>query len=54
VRPKTLEAIVLHYADNLDGDAQGAIDHYERDEEGFGAFTSWSTMHEGELYRGEQ
>jgi len=54
VRPKTLEAIVLHYADNLDGDAQGAIDHYERDVEGVGAFTSWSTMHEGELYRGEQ
>ncbi len=54
VRPKTVEAMVLHYADNLDGDAQGAIDHFERSEEGIGPFTAYSTMHEGELYRGEQ
>ena len=54
VRPKTVEAIVLHYADNLDGDAQGAVDHLERSEDSIGPFTAYSTMHEGELYRGEQ
>ncbi len=54
VRPKTVEAIVLHYADNLDGDAQGALDHLERSDDGLGPFTAYSAMHEGELYRGEQ
>jgi 3'-5' exoribonuclease len=34
VVPMTLEAIVLHYADNLDGDARGAIDHLNRGEDG--------------------
>ena len=54
VRPKTLEAIVVHYADNLDGDARGAIDHLERSEDGGGTFTERSMMHEGELYRGRR
>ncbi len=52
VRPMTLEAIVLHYADNLDGDAQGAIDHLKRDDKDTGAFTEFSAMHETRLYRG--
>ena len=54
VRPRTLEAMVVHYADNLDGDAQGAIDHLERSDEAGGHFTERSMMHEGELYRGRR
>jgi hypothetical protein len=48
----TLEAIVLHYADNLDGDARGVIDHLERGEGDGTAFTDFSSMHETRLYRG--
>lgn len=51
VVPMTLEAIVLHYADNLDGDARGAIDHMGRGEDG-AAFTERSAMHETVLFRG--
>lgn len=54
VVPMTLEAIVLHYADNLDGDARGAIDHFQRDETNSGAFTERSLMHDTRLYRGER
>ncbi len=54
VLPMTLEAIVLHYADNLDGDARGAIDHLQRDEGSPGAFTERSLMHDTKLYRGER
>jgi 3'-5' exoribonuclease len=52
VVPMTLEAIVLHYADNLDGDARGVIDHLERGESDGTAFTDFSSMHETRLYRG--
>jgi 3'-5' exoribonuclease len=51
VVPMTLEAIVLHYADNLDGDARGAIDHYDR-EGGDSVFTEKSFMHEARLFKG--
>jgi 3'-5' exoribonuclease len=51
VVPMTLEAIVLHYADNLDGDARGAIDHLNRGEDG-ASFTERSAMHETVLFRG--
>ncbi|MHB9033518.1 MAG: 3'-5' exoribonuclease YhaM family protein [Anaerolineae bacterium] len=54
VLPMTLEAIVLHYADNLDGDTRGAIDHMQRDEANQGAFTDRSMMHDTRLYRGER
>jgi len=50
VRPMTLEAIVLHYADNLDGDARGAIDHIARSNVSSGAFTDRSPMHDTDLY----
>jgi 3'-5' exoribonuclease len=53
VVPATLEAIVLHYADNLDGDARGALDFMERGEESGALFTDFSTMHDSRLYRGE-
>jgi 3'-5' exoribonuclease len=54
VLPMTIEAIVLHYADNLDGDARGAIDHLQRDDANEGAFTDRSLMHDTKLYRGDR
>jgi 3'-5' exoribonuclease len=52
VLPMTLEAIVVHYADHLDGDARGALDHLQRSETEGGAFTESSPMHGTRLYRG--
>jgi len=52
VLPSTLEAIVLHYADHLDGDARGAIDQIARTPAEGGAFTDRSLMHDTRLYRG--
>jgi len=52
VVPMTLEAIVLCRADNLDGDARGALDHLERTEGSGGTFTERSFMHDTKLYRG--
>lgn len=54
VLPMTLEAIVLHAADQLDGDARGAIDQFERSQGETGSFTRHSLMHETRLYRGSQ
>jgi len=51
VLPMTLEAIVLHDADKLDADAQGALDHLARSLDN-GGFTERSFMHETRLYRG--
>ncbi len=53
VRPMTLEAIVLHYADNLDGDARGAIDYIARNNVSGGVFTDRSPMHQVAFYLGE-
>lgn len=52
VVPSTLEAIVLHHADHLDGDARGAIDQMARTPAEGGAFTDRSLMHDTRLYRG--
>ena len=52
VVPQTLEAMVLHSADKLDGDARGALDAYARSD-GSGDFSEYSTMHETRLYQGE-
>jgi 3'-5' exoribonuclease len=52
VVPATLEAIVLHYADNLDAAATGAIDFVEgHDADAYG-LTDNSPMHDTKLYRG--
>jgi 3'-5' exoribonuclease len=51
VVPQTLEAMVLHSADKLDGDARGAVDHYARSDSN-NAFSDYSTMHETRLYQG--
>jgi len=52
VVPMTLEAIVLHHADHLDGDAQGAIDLYARPQNEGETFTDFSFMHDTRLYKG--
>jgi len=52
VLPMTLEAIVLHNADKLDADAQGAIDQLARSQGDDNSFTEYSFMHETRLYRG--
>jgi len=54
VRPMTLEAIVLHYADNLDADARGAIDQFVRTGGEGDVFTEHSLMHDTRLFRGTQ
>ena len=52
VLPMTLEALIVHNADNTDGEARGALDHLERTSEDEGAFTTISNMHDTKLYRG--
>jgi 3'-5' exoribonuclease len=54
VLPMTLEAIVLHYADNLDGDARGHLDQLERGGGEGDLFSEYSPMHGTRLYRGQQ
>lgn len=54
VRPMTLEAMVLHNADTLDGNVRGAIDHLGRADPSAGPFTDLSPMHDVRLYRGEE
>lgn len=54
VLPMTLEAIVLHYADNLDGDARGHLDQLERGGGEGELFSEYSPMHGTRLYRGQQ
>lgn len=52
VVPMTLEAIVVHHADHLDGDAQGAIDLYARAQSEGETFTDFSFMHDTRLFKG--
>ena len=52
VLPMTLEAIVVHHADDLDSGVRGAVDHLERTLENGGLFTEPSHMHQARLYRG--
>ncbi|MFH1084421.1 MAG: HD domain-containing protein [Chloroflexota bacterium] len=52
VVPMTLEAMIVHNADNTDGEARGALDHLERTLDDDGDFTSPSLMHDTRLYRG--
>ena len=52
VIPRTPEAIVLHYADESDATLRGWVDHVNRDAPSGVSWTSWSKMHEGELYVG--
>lgn len=52
VIPRTPEAIALHYADESDAILRGWVDHVKRDAPTGVSWTSWSKMHEGELYVG--
>jgi 3'-5' exoribonuclease len=54
VTPRTPEAIVLHYADSLDAAVRGWVDHVQRESPNGVSWTSWSNMHEGELYVGPE
>jgi 3'-5' exoribonuclease len=52
VTPCTPEAIVLHYADNLDGSLRGWFDHVRREGSTDSAWTSRSAMHDNALFVG--
>jgi 3'-5' exoribonuclease len=52
VTPRTPEAIVVHYADNLDGSLRGWVDHVSREQTVDSAWTSRSGMHDSSLYIG--
>jgi len=52
VTPRTPEAIVVHYADNLDGSLRGWVDHVSRERTVDTAWTSRSGMHDASLYIG--
>jgi 3'-5' exoribonuclease len=60
VVPRTAEAIVVHYADNLDGSLRGWADHVERtrsatqQDSAGAAWTSRSGMHDTELFVGRE
>jgi len=54
VLPMTLEGTVLHYADNLDGDARGHLDQLDRGGGEGDLFSEYSPMHGTRLYRGQQ
>lgn len=52
VLPQTLEAVVLHLLDMLDADIRGFLDHLERHATPGAAWTDYSKMFSGELFRG--
>jgi len=51
VLPMTLEALLVHHADEMDANVRGAWEQLQG-EGGEGAFTGESMMHETRLYRG--
>ena len=54
VIPRTPEALLLYHADYLDAMVRGWVDHVHRDAPNGVSWTSWSNMHEGELYVGPE
>lgn len=52
VAPKTLEALALHHADWMDGDARGFLDHVESEPPSADGWTGFSSMFGTRLYRG--
>jgi 3'-5' exoribonuclease len=54
VTPRTPEAIALHHADMADAFVRGWVDQVNRDSPNGASWTSWSNMHDGELYVGPQ
>jgi len=52
-RPKTLEATVLNYLDDLDSKINGIRSHMERDSQGDSAWTSYHRLYDRYFYKGE-
>ena len=52
VVPMTIEAILLHYIDNLDAQARGALQVLDRDTGRFGRWTEYVKLLDRFLYRG--
>lgn len=52
IPPRTPEAIAVHHADHLDADVRGWIDHVEREQLNDVAWTSFSNMHDADLFVG--
>ena len=54
VVPMTIEAILLHYIDNLDAQARGALQVLDRDTGRFGRWTEYVKLLDRFLYRGDR
>jgi 3'-5' exoribonuclease len=51
--PMTIEAILLHYIDNLDAQARGTLQVLEKDARRFGRWTEYVKLLDRFIYRGE-
>jgi 3'-5' exoribonuclease len=51
--PMTIEAILLHYIDNLDAQARGALQVLEKETSRFGKWTEYVKLLDRFIYRGE-
>jgi 3'-5' exoribonuclease len=54
VVPMTIEAILLHYIDNLDAQARGALQTLDKDTGRFGRWTEYVKLLDRFLYRGDR
>ncbi|HUU27860.1 MAG TPA: HD domain-containing protein [archaeon] len=52
VLPRTLEALIVHFADDLDAKMSGVLRIYEREQEDPGLWTSYIKLMEREFYKG--
>ncbi len=52
--PMTIEAILLHYIDNLDAQARGALQVLEKDAGRFGRWTEYVKLLDRFIYRGDR
>ena len=50
----TIEAILLHYVDNLDAQARGALQVLDKDTGRFGRWTEYVKLLDRFLYRGDR
>jgi 3'-5' exoribonuclease len=51
-RPKTLEAVILNYLDDLDSKINGVRTHMEREPDNAGAWTSYHRLYDRYFYKG--
>lgn len=52
-RPKTLEAIILNYLDDLDSKINGVRTHFEKEPDNAGSWTSYHRLYDRYFYKGE-